>query len=151
MHILLGIEEIGQPDHHQEGPAKGRDGQMRLMHDAAVVLGLGRSQDQRLPGPDIGRHHHDQQRKDDPHAEDGDQDAPGQEGALPFRPHVLQLVRIHDGIVEGQRNLQHRQHAADEEDGGHARQAARRLPAQPGPKDQAEGCHDKGPTEIGQG
>ena len=107
--------------------------------------------DERVDRADAGGDDDDQQREDDAHAEDGDDDAPGQEPVLPDRRHVLELVGIHDGIVEGERNLQHRENGADEEDGRHAGKRSGRLPAQPCAERKADDGRDECPFEIGEG
>ncbi|MCY1233450.1 hypothetical protein D9M72_459930 [compost metagenome] len=94
------VEEVGEAHHHQEGTAEGGDRQVRIIHDAGIFFRLGRRQNDRVDRADARRDNDDEQRKDDTHAEDGDDDAPGQEAVLPFRGHVLQLVGIDDRIVE---------------------------------------------------
>jgi hypothetical protein len=51
VHVLLVVEEERQAHHHQEGAAEGRDGQVRVVHDARVFLGLRGGEHQRLDGP----------------------------------------------------------------------------------------------------
>ena len=52
-------------------------------------------------------------REDQPHAEDGDQDADGQEDLLPEAAHPPQDGGVDDRVVEGQRDLEDRQDRDD--------------------------------------
>ena len=74
---------------------------MRVVHDAGVFLRFVGSQQDRRPWPDLRGDGDHGQRKDDAHAEDGNQDTPSEESLLPFRRHVLEFVGIHNRIVEG--------------------------------------------------
>ena len=148
MHILLVVEEVGEAHHHQKGAAKGRNRQMRIGHDAGIFIRLGGGKLQRLPRADLCGNGNDGQRKDNTHAEHGNDNAPGQEAVLPLGRHILQLVGIDDGIVEGQRDFQNRQHKADEEHRRHAGDRAGRLPAEPGTERKANGGKGKRPGEI---
>ncbi|QTK79961.1 hypothetical protein AT6N2_C2336 [Agrobacterium tumefaciens] len=150
MHILLMVEEEVETDHHQEGAAKCRDRQVSVTHDFRITFRLGRCHDDRRPGADIRGDDNDQQRKDDTHAKNGNQNTPGQEAMLPDRRHVLQLVGIDDGIVEGKRNFQHRQNDADEEDRGRAADRAGHFPAKIAAEDQTDDSDDKSPLEVGE-
>jgi len=149
--VLLVVEEEVQRHHHQEGAAKGRDRQMRVMHDPGIFPGLRGGQHDGLPGADLGGDHHDQHREQDAHPEHGDQDAPGQEALLPDRRHFLELVGVDDGVVEGQRDFQHRQNADDEE---HLQRAADGMlggKAQPEAEPEPDDRDDEGPFEIAEG
>ena len=148
VHVLFVVEEEGQAHHHQERAAEGRDGQVRVVHDAGVFLGLGGREDHRLDRADLGRDHDDEEREEDPHPEDGDQDAPGQEAALPFGAHRLQLVGVDDGVVEGQRDLEHGEDGHDEEDRQRPPDGAGHLPAENGAEREPDGGDDEGPAEI---
>src|SRR3546814_3643796 len=87
---------------------------MRVVNDAGIFVGFGGGQDDRIDRPDTRSDHDDQQRKDDAHAEYGDQDAPGEEPLLPDGRHVLEFVGIDDGIVEGERDFEYGKHRTDE-------------------------------------
>ena len=84
-----------------------------LVDDALVGLGLGRGEADRLDRVEPGGDGDDRQREDDPHAEHGDGDAPGQEAAPPFLVHVLEHGGVDHRIVEGQRDFED---AEDEDD-----------------------------------
>ena len=148
MHVFALVEEVFQRHHHQEGPAKGGNRQMRAANDAGVFLGLGCGEFNRLPRADFGGKDHDQEREDDPHAKDRNQDAPGQEPLLPDRSHFLQFVGVDDGIVEGQADFQDRQHSADEQEPHHPSPGVGVNPAEPCREGQSNGCHQKRPAEI---
>ena len=74
---------------------------MGVTHDFRVTFWLRSRHDNRRPRADIGRDDHDEQREDDTHAENGNQDTPGQEAMLPDRCHILELIGVDDGVVEG--------------------------------------------------
>ena len=61
-----------------------------------------------------GRQRHHDDREEQPHAEDGDDDAEGQEEPLPPRVHPAQHGRIDDRVVERQRDLEDGQDRHDE-------------------------------------
>ena len=150
VHVLLFIEEIGEADHHQEGAAEGGDGDMCPFHDVGIGIGLEDRDVECGERAHLRGDRHDRQREEDAHAEDGDDDAPGQEALLPDRRHVLQLAGIDNGIVEGKRDFKHAEHRADEERGGGTAHRPRGLPADEGAECKSDGGEGEGPMEIGE-
>ena len=111
--LLFLVDKIAQRDHHQERAPEGRDRDVRVVHDPRVFIRLCGSQSDGLPRAYAGGDDDDGQRTDDPHPNDSDQDAPCQEPLLLFRGHVLELVGIHNRIIEGQRDFENRQNATN--------------------------------------
>ncbi|MPL94347.1 hypothetical protein SDC9_40500 [bioreactor metagenome] len=146
--LLALVDEIGQRHHHQEGATEGRDRDMGRADDAGVFGGARGGEVERLERADAGGDHHDQQREQDAHAEDGDEDAPGQEAVLPGGAHVLQPVRVDDRVVEGERNLEHCQHRGDQQKGNRPGGTVRIAPAQPEGEREPHPRQHKGPPEV---
>ncbi len=103
-----------------------------------------------VQGTDIGGDDNDQQREDDTHAENGNENAPCQEAVLPDRRHVLQLVRVDDGVIERKRDFQHRQNDADEEDRRGTANRTGHFPAKIAAEDETDDGDDKSPLEVGE-
>ncbi len=148
VHVLFMVEKVCESDHHQECTAEGSDREMRFMHDARIFLGLRCSENDCLDRTNARGDDHDQQREHDTHAENGDEDAPRQEALLPDRGHVLELVGINDGIIEGQRDFEDCEHGANEEHRHHTAQGPGRLPAEPGAEQKPCTRNDERPFEV---
>ncbi len=78
----------------------------------------------------MGGNGDDRQRKDDAHAEDGDDDAPGQEAMLPDGVISFSLLALTMALSKESENLQHGQYRADEERGRQAAKRAGHIPAE---------------------
>jgi hypothetical protein len=102
--LLLFVEEVPEPDHRQERAAERRHRDVRARQVAGVLVGVRRGEDERGDRADVRDDRHDDQRKHDPHAEDGDRDAPRDEAPAPDRIHALEHGRVHDGVVERERH-----------------------------------------------
>ena len=150
MNGLFRIKEIRQRDHQQERPAKGADRNPRTVHDLGVAVRMRPSELYRRPWPDLGRDTNDGQRENDPHSKDSDQNTPCQEPPLPNRGHLTQLVRVHDRIVEGERNFQNRQHSRDEQHVQHTCHGAKDAPPQNQTEDKTASGHSESQREIPQ-
>ncbi len=100
MHIFLDVKEVFHANHQQECAAKGCDTRVRLGNDPRIFIRLPNGEFQ--CGNRVCPHgnRNDCQREDDPHTENGDDNAPGQEPMLPLGCHVTQNACIHNGIVE---------------------------------------------------
>ncbi|MNT24409.1 hypothetical protein D3C72_1598780 [compost metagenome] len=83
---------------------------------------------------------HDDQRKQQTHAEDGDDDADAQEQALPELVPVLQHRGVDHRVVERQRDFHHAQDHRDTERRQHRLHATVRV-TPPGGNAQADKCH----------
>ncbi len=120
MHILFDIEEVLHADHQQERTAEGGDAGVRFRDHAGIFIRLpdGEFQCRDRIGPHGNRDNGE--REDDAHAENGNDNAPGQKAVLPFRGHVAQDARIDDGVIEGKRNFQNAENRTDDEDGDHS-------------------------------
>ena len=116
--FLVGVEEEVQEHHQQEHAAEGRDrgvGRLEVLGvELLVVEGLVDHVRDRQPR---GRRD-DHDREHEPHPEDRDQDAPGQEDLLPARAHPLEDVRVDDRVVERDRDLEDREEQDDQPDLG---------------------------------
>ncbi|MNV87955.1 hypothetical protein D3C71_1821180 [compost metagenome] len=67
---------------------------------------------------------------------------------LPDRSHVLELVRIDDRVVKGQRDFEDGEDGADEENLSGTRKSTGRIPAEPGTESKADRRKDEGPGEV---
>ncbi len=105
-----------QEQHEQKDAAKRGNLRVRVVEQVGVGAGvvdaaLFQGQLDGLNGVEVGGDANNQQREGDAHADDGDQDAHGEEDRLPERAHLFQDAGVHHGVVEAQADFQ------DAEDG----------------------------------
>ncbi|MCY1248807.1 hypothetical protein D9M72_622780 [compost metagenome] len=100
MHILFDIEKVFHADHKQECAAKCCNARMGFRDHPRIFIWLPYSEFQRRNRICPHGDRNDCKRKNDAHAEDGNDDTPGQKPMLPLRRHITQNARINDRIIE---------------------------------------------------
>ena len=138
------LEQPVQDQHEEEHPTERSDARVRMVQQVRVGARLvdaaaGECLVDRLHRSETSREHDHEQREDQPHAEDGDDDADRQEDLLPPGGHALQHLGVHDGVVKRQRHLEH----AQDEDDGQGRRTSEVQRQQ-----QADGGDPEGPLEV---
>jgi hypothetical protein len=115
INMAVVINKEMQRQHQQEGAAESRDRRMRRFEMFGVFLGMVQRQVEHLGPGQVGRQHDDQERKDDAHAEYGDDHADGQEHLLPERRQPVQDLGIDDGVVKAEGQLDGDQDQGDDQ------------------------------------
>jgi len=148
MEFLFFVEQEVEEDQQQERAAeRGHFGVARRQ----VARVLGRTVDRHVPDVDEAqprRHRHDQQGKQQPHAEHGDDDAHREEQLLPECVPVAQDGGVDDRVVERERDLQHAQHGRDPQALHESSGAAVGKAPPAGQRQQDGGDHERQPEML---
>lgn len=109
------LQEVVERDQGQVRGAEGDDLGVRVVQVLGVLVGVRDGEVDHGDRVQVGGDRDDGDGEDEPHAEDGDEDAPRHEATLPRQGHGGQHHGVDDGVVEGERDLQHTQdQVADE-------------------------------------
>lgn len=112
--LALGEEEV-QTDLQQVQAGEHRDQRVGVLQVLAVLVRVVHGQLGDLEETEVRGELDDRDREVQPHADDGDQDAPGEEPVTPLVVELAQNTSVDDGVVEGQRGLQAGQHEGDDD------------------------------------
>ena len=100
------LQDEVEEDQQQEHAAEDGDGRVRDLQLLGVEVRVVQRQVPDVAEAHLGGQHDDDDREQEPHADDGDRDADGHEDQLPLGAHVLQDRRVDDRVVEGEGDLQ---------------------------------------------
>ncbi len=103
---LLLFEHVVQEDQQQEDAAEHGDLAVRVMQLVSVRVDVGECQVDDFGEAKSGGQRHDQDWEDEPHANDGDEVADGDEHLLPERAHLGQYSGVDDRVVTRESDLQ---------------------------------------------
>lgn len=142
------VEKVLEADHSEKRAPESRDGEMGGGKKARVAIRVSGGHDQRREGIDPRDDRDDNEREDNPHAEDRDGDSPRNEAPPPDGRHLLQHGRVHDGVVERQRDFENREHRDDKHRRKGADQAASGLPAEQSPESEPGEGHQERVAKV---
>jgi len=108
-------QSLGEDEGHDPtGAGESSDLVLHGADQARVFVGLAERQIERFDRPDAGGEGDDEHREHQPHAEDRNQDTPGQKAPPPDLVPMPQDASIDDGVIERQRCLQHGEQEDDQ-------------------------------------